>query len=177
VLLAGCSSLSGTGGKGYITSDGTVTEIEPADRGAPIELADSDLEGEPVSLTELRGKPVVVNVWWSACPPCIVEQPDLNEVAGELEGRASFVGINIRDASVEAAQAYVRGQDVPYPSIYSPDGRALLSFANDLGPRDIPSTVVLDREGRIAAVVRGAIPSRQTLVSVVEKVLREGPDE
>jgi len=173
VLLAGCSDLSGTGGKGYITSDGTVTEIAPGDRGDRIELTGEDLSGEPLALAPLRGKPVVVNVWWSACPPCIVEQPHLNEVADDLGDRASFVGVNIRDASAENAQAYVRGQDVAYPSFYSPDGRALLPFSGELGPRDIPSTLVLDRDGRIAAVVRGAIPSKQTLVSVVEKVLDE----
>jgi hypothetical protein len=102
-----------------------------------------------------------------------VEQPELNDVAAELGDRASFVGVNVRDLSVDNARSYVRSKDVPYPSFYSPDGRALLPFAASLTPRDIPSTMVLDDEGRIAAIVRGAIPSKQTLVDVVEKVLDE----
>ena len=138
-----------------------------------MDLTGDDLDGTALSLEELRGKPVVVNVWGAWCDPCNEEQPELNDVSRELGDRAAFVGINVRDASVEDAQAYVRAFDVPYPSIYSSDGRALLAFRGEVGPRSIPSTLVLDGDGRIAAVIRGAIPSRQTLVSAVEKVLDE----
>ena len=62
---------------------------------------------------------------------------------------------------------------MPYPSFYSPDGTALLPFAGTLNPRSIPSTVVLDAEGRIAASVNGRVPTTQTLVDLVEKVLDE----
>ena len=172
-MLAGCSGLGGTDGVGYITGDGAPTEIEPAERGPVIALAGEDLDGNELDLADLRGQPVVINVWWSACPPCRVEQPDLNDAADELGERASFVGINIRDASADQALAYVRSFDVEYPSIYSPDGKALLPFSGTLSPRSIPSTLVLDAEGRIAASVIGRMPSQQTLVSLVEKVLDE----
>lgn len=170
-MLAGCSGLSGTGDKGYITGEGVPVEVDEADRGDPVEMSGSDLDGEPVDLADLRGKPVVVNVWWSECPPCRVEQPDLNEAASELGDDVAFVGLNIRDSSVEKAQSFVRSFEVPYGSIYSPDGSALLSFSGTLNPRSIPSTVVLDREGRVAASVQGRIPTTQTLVSLVEAVL------
>ncbi len=173
LVLAGCSGLSGTGDKGYISGTGVPTEVEAVDRGAPIELTGSDLAGGEVDLADLRGKPVVVNVWASWCPPCISEQPDLNEAASELGDGVEFVGLNIRDASREDAQAYVRDLEVPYGSIYSADGAALLPFAGTLTPRSIPSTVVLDAEGRIAASVNGRIPTTQTLVSMVEAVLDE----
>ncbi|QSR29527.1 redoxin [Nocardioides sp. S5] len=173
LALTGCSGLSGTGEKGYISGTGVPTEVEPVDRGEPVELSGTDLEGGDVDLADLRGKPVVVNVWASWCPPCITEQPDLNEAVGELGDRVAFVGLNIRDASPEDAQAYVRDLEVPYPSIYSADGAALLPFAGTLTPRSIPSTVVLDAEGRIAASVNGRIPTTQTLVSLVEAVLDE----
>jgi thiol-disulfide isomerase/thioredoxin len=172
-LLAGCSSVSGTGGKGYITADGTVTEVDPADRGKPVELSGDDLDGDALSLEELRGKPVVVNVWWSRCPPCRAEQPELNEVAAELGDRVAFLGINIRDLSADDGLAYVRAYDVPYPSVYAPDGRALLPFAGTLAPNSVPATVVLDEQGRIAASILGRIPSPTTLSDVVEKVLDE----
>ena len=97
-------------------------------------------------------------MWWSECPPCRVEQPDLNEAAAELGDTVVFLGLNIRDSGVEKAQAFVRNYDVPYPSVYAPDGPALLSFAGTLNPRSIPSTVVLDRQGRVAASVQGRIP-------------------
>ena len=149
------------------------TEVAPTAREAPIELTGTDLDGNEVDLADLRGKPVVVNVWWSQCPPCRVEQPDLNDAAAELGDDVAFLGLNIRDSGVENAQSYVRNYDVPYPSVYSPDGRALLSFAGTLNPRSIPSTVVLDADGRVAASVQGRIPTTQTLISLVEKVLDE----
>ena len=116
---------------------------------------------------------MVVNVWASWCGPCIVEQPDLNEVAAELGDDVTFLGLNIRDASQGDAAAFTRKLEVDYASVYSPDGAALLPFAGTLTPRSIPSTVVLDAEGRVAASVQGRIPTPQTLVSIVEKVLGE----
>jgi thiol-disulfide isomerase/thioredoxin len=148
-------------------------EVAAKDRDAPVELAGTDLDGNDVDLADLRGKPVVVNVWWSQCPPCRVEQPDLNEAAADLGAKVTFLGINIRDSSVDSARSYVRGFDVPYSSIYSADGSALLPFAGTLNPRSIPSTVVLDADGRIAASVQGRVPTTQTLLSLVEKVLDE----
>ena len=168
LALAGCSSLSGTGDKGYISGEGVPTEVEAVDRGEPVEMTGTDLDGNEVDLADLRGKPVVVNVWASWCPPCIAEQPDLNEAATELGDDVQFVGLNIRDASREDALAFARKLEVDYPSIYSSNGSALLSFAGTLGPRSIPSTVVLDAEGRIAASVQGRIPSVLTLVDLVE---------
>ncbi len=150
-----------------------MSELAATDRGEPIELAGEGLDGKPLDLAEFRGKPVVINVWWSACPPCRVEQPDLNGAAEELGDRVHFVGMNIRDASPDQAKAYVRRFEVTYPSFYSPDGKALLPFAGTLSPRSIPSTVVLDHQGRIAASIIGRLPSEQTLVSVVETILDE----
>ncbi len=172
-VLVGCSSLSGTGGKGYISGEGVPVEVSAADRGAPVDLVGTDLDGDAVDLADLRGKPVVVNVWASWCPPCRVEQPDLNEAYAELGDQVTFVGLNIRDASRDNALAYVRSFEVPYSSVYSADGAALLPFAGTLNPKSIPSTVVLDADGRIAASVNGRVPTTRTLVSLVEKVLDE----
>jgi thiol-disulfide isomerase/thioredoxin len=173
LALVGCSSLSGTGDKGYISGEGVPVEVVAEDRGTPIEMTGTDLDGNEVDLADLRGKPVVVNVWASWCGPCIVEQPDLNEAASELGEDVTFLGLNIRDASQGDAAAFTRTLDVDYPSVYSPDGSALLPFAGTLTPRSIPSTVVLDAEGRVAASVQGRIPTPQTLVSIVERVLGE----
>lgn len=97
-------------------------EVEAKEREAPIELAATDLDGNDVDLADLPGKPVGVNGWWSQCPPCRVEQPGLNEAAAELGNKVTFLGINIRDSSVDSARSF-RGFDVPYSSIYSADGR------------------------------------------------------
>lgn len=172
-LLAGCSDVEATGDAGYVSADGQLTEYEPADRGEPIVLEGEDLEGQPLSLADFRGKPVVVNVWGSWCPPCRAEAPDLVEAAAELGDSAAFVGINNRDSSTAQAQSFEREYEVEYPSFYSPDGRALLAFAGSLSPRAIPSTTILDSEGRVAATIVGRVPSATTVTTLVETVIDE----
>ncbi|EON25399.1 MULTISPECIES: TlpA family protein disulfide reductase [Nocardioides] len=173
VVTTGCSSLDGTGDKGFISQDGAVTQIPAADRGEAIDVTGEDLDGKQISFADLRGGVVVVNVWGAWCTPCRVEQPDLNEAAEQTAGAAEFVGLNIRDASVDNARAFVRTNEVPYPSIYDPDSKALLDFSAVHPVRSPPTTFVLDREGRVAAVVSGRLPSVGTLVTLVEDVDNE----
>lgn len=174
LVLTGCSSTEdGTGDKGYISGDGQITLVDPADREEPIELTGEDLDGDPISLTDLRGGTVVVNVWWSLCGPCRVEMPDLVDASKELSD-VEFLGINIRDTDVQKARLFNEQFEVPYPSIFSPEGQALLSFSGTLSPRTIPSTVVLDEQGRIAATVIGPIPSTTTFVDLVRDIAAEG---
>ena len=169
-LLTGCSSLEGTGDKGFVSGDGTVSVVKATDRGSPVELVGEDLDGEPLDLADLRGRPTVVTVWGSWCGPCVAEAPDVVAAAEELDGTAHVVGINLRDASTAEALAYERKYDVPFPSFYSPDGQAMLAFPGTLGPRTIPAFVVLDDEGRIAASIIGKLPSTRTLVDLVDDV-------
>lgn len=171
--LAGCSSLEGTGDKGYVSGDGQIREIAVEDRGDPVDLAGEDLAGDPLSLADFRGKPVVMPVWGAWCAPCNKEAPDLAAAARELEGDAHFVGINVRDPSAANAQAFVRKFDIPYPSFYSSGGVELLAFDRALGPNTVPAFVVLDAEGRVAASIIGELPSKTTLLSVVGSVVDE----
>ena len=173
LALVGCSAVSGTGDKGYITGEGVPTEVEAVDRGKPVELTGTDLDGNPVDLADLRGKPVVVNVWWSECPPCRKEAPILQGSQGELAGGASIVGINIRDASKDNALAFERSFGVTYPSIYDYGSTQLLNFPPPYNPQSMPSTMVLDDQGRVAALIRGEIPSKTTLLELVEDVAAE----
>lgn len=173
MLLVGCSSLQGTGDKGYVSAAGDVVEVAPGEREAPITLSGRDLEGDRLSTEQFRGKPVVAVVWGSWCAPCRAEAPDVVAVAREMGDQAQFVGINIRDASTEQARSFVRTFDVPYPSYFSPDGEAMLAFSGTLTPNSIPSFVVLDADGRVAASIIGELPSRTTLVDVIEDVADE----
>jgi thiol-disulfide isomerase/thioredoxin len=170
LLLAGCNNVGGTGDKRYIAGQGQITEVKASDRGGPVSLTAKTLDGKTLSLADLRGEPVVVNVWWSGCPPCRVEQPMLNDIADELGSSAHLVGINIKDSSPDNALAYARSHDVAYPSIYDPSGKALLAFQGKLSPRTIPSTLVLDSQGRIAAAISGRIPTKLTLLDLVDGV-------
>ncbi len=173
LVLAGCSSLQGAGDKGYVTSDGQLELVAVEERGEPIELTGEDLDGDQLSLADLRGQVGVINVWGAWCVDCRIEQDDLSAAARETEDVASFVGINIRDPSVEPARAYVRSYDVAYPSFYSPDGKALVPFTGTLTAYTVPATIVLDAEGRVAASILGRLPSRQTLVDVINDTAAE----
>ncbi len=167
VVTAGCSSLEGTGDKGYISQDGSVTTIAEDQRGDPIDVTGEDLDGKPISLADMRGGVVVVNVWGSWCGPCSAEQPDLVKAAEQTAGVADFVGIDIREASPDNARSFVRKFDVPYPSFYDPDSETLLAFSDVVPVRSPPTTFVLDDQGRIAAAIFGALPSVGTLVDLV----------
>jgi len=170
VVLTGCSGLQGTGDKGYVTGTGTVEQVPVAERGASLDFTGEDLDGVELSLEGMRGKPVVVVVWGSWCTPCRAEAPDVVAAAEEIGDTASFVGINIRNASVADAEAFVRRFDIPYPSFFSPDGKALLPFSGTLTAYTIPSFVVLDADGRVAASIIGSLPSVTTLVDLVQDV-------
>ena len=170
LLLTGCSSLGGTGDQGFVTGDGQVTRLAVDDRGSRIDYEGEDLEGDPLALSEYRGAPVVVVVWGSWCGPCRAEAPDVVAAAQALQGEAEMVGLNIRDSSPASAQAFVRTFDVPYRSFYSPDGKAMLPFSGTLTPNSIPSFVVLDEDGRVAASIIGELPSTDTLVELTRDV-------
>lgn len=174
LLVSGCTSTEGTDGKDYVSGDGQIREIAPADRGRPVEIAGEDLAGEPLDLEEFRGQPTVIVVWWSLCGPCRKEAPEIVEAAAELEGAAGFVGINIRDVSAANGQSFERQFDLPYRSFYSSGGVELLAFDRAIGPRTVPAFAVLDGEGRLAATVIGEIGSKTTLTGLVETVAAEG---
>ena len=108
LILSGCSSLEGTGNKGYVSGNGDVSILDAADRDDPIEYAGEDLDGDPIALADFRGKPTVVNVWGTWCAECVAEAPDLVAAAEELGDTASFVGINLRDGSTAQALAHDR---------------------------------------------------------------------
>jgi peroxiredoxin len=162
LLAAGCSGNGApdqsTGGDVRYVSGSGVTTIPPGERKAAPELTGKTLDGEPLDLADYKGKVVVLNVWGSWCPPCRKEAPDLVEASKALERRGvAVVGINTRDATVEPAQAFVRRYKVPYPSVFDPNGEQLLGFRSIVPPSAIPSTIVIDAEGRVAAMILGPV--------------------
>ena len=177
LTASGCSSVHGlraSGDKGYVAGDGSIRTIPPAERGKPVTLSGTDLDGKPISLASMRGKPTVVNVWGSWCADCHKEQPLVVAAAKRLGDRAHFVGIDSRDNGTAQAQSYNRRYGITWPSFFSPGGEALLAFPGVIGPNSIPSTVVLDAQGRPAAAINGGVPSTLTLVQMVQDVARDG---
>jgi thiol-disulfide isomerase/thioredoxin len=169
---SGCSKVGSTGDKGYIAGAGVITLLPEAQRKAPGEVSGQTLDGDQLSLASYAGKVGVVNVWGAWCPPCRAEADDLAAAARELAPKGVvFVGINTRDASQDNARSFERRYDVPYPSIYDPGGRNLLAFHRTLTPNAIPSTVVIDAQGRVAASILGEVTSKTTLVDLVQDVI------
>lgn len=171
-LLTGCGSdVGSTGVNGYVDGKGVITVLPADERKKPGEVSGETLEGEPVSLDDYAGKVVVVNVWGAWCPPCRAEADDLVSAANELApGGVVFLGINTRDNSRDNALAFQASRNVPYSSIFDPGGRNLLAFRGTLSPNAIPSTVVIDAQGRVAASIIGEVPSAQTVVDLVDEV-------
>lgn len=175
LLLVGCSENPSSGDQGFVGSTGLIDRVGAADREAPGAVEGETLEGEPISLDDFAGQVVVVNVWGSWCPPCRKEAPLLAEVARDLERRdVAFLGINTRDSSRDQALAFEQRFEVPYPSIYDSSGRTMLAFSGLLPPSAVPSTLVIDAEGRVAARILGEVPSARTLVQLVEDVQGSG---
>ncbi len=173
LTLTGCGSPDNknTGDKGYIVGNGVITRLATDQRVAPGPVKGTTLEGESVSLDSFKGQVVVLNVWGSWCPPCRKEAPLLTEAARELAKEdVVFLGINTRDSSTDQGLAFQKKYDVPYPSIYDPSGQNLLSFRRTLNPNSIPSTLIIDAEGRVAASILGEIPSKATLTELVREV-------
>lgn len=172
-VLSACSAYEASGDKGYVTGDGTITTVPVADRDAPVQLRGTDLDGRPLDVATYRGRPVVVVVWGSWCVECREEADDVTAAARELGDRVQFLGIDLRD-SPDQARAYERRFEVTWPSFDSPGGNEMLAFPGTLNPNTIPAFVVLDAQGRVAASVRGQLPSRQTLVDLASDVVKEG---
>ena len=170
-LLAGCSgSGSGGGANGYVAGDGTVQLLPAEKRREPVSLAAPTLDGQRLDVGSLRGKIAVVNVWAQWCAPCRAEAPELKAAAAELKPKGvAFLGVNTRD-DVATARAFERAFTPGYPSIVD-SGPQLLAFGGAIPPSALPTTLVLDTRGRVAARVTGGL-TRRTLVALVEDVQR-----
>ena len=137
------------------------------------ELEGTTLEGRPFSLSQLAGDIVVINVWGSWCAPCRAETPDLVRVADGYDRRGvSFVGINTRD-DADAADAFVRANKVDYPSVVDDNGEVLLALRDTIPTTAVPTSVVIDRRGRVAARIIGPV-TYTTLTGLLDDEITTG---
>jgi thiol-disulfide isomerase/thioredoxin len=173
LVLTGCSDLQGTDGKQYVAGDGQIVTFDPEDRGAPVEARGEAVDGSDLDLDDFRGRVVIANVWWSGCGPCRKELPLLVDVAEDVGEDAALLGINVREVGVDNSRSFLREVGVDLPSFYDPGSEVLLAFSPDTAPRSIPSTAILDREGRLAALVTGEVRSPVTLRDLVEEIAAE----
>lgn len=180
VTLSACSGdntgKSGGGGDtNFVTNTGGISTVAKGERAAPGELAGETLDGGRLDVADLKGKIVVLNVWGSWCAPCRAEAKHFSKVAKELKPQGvEFVGINTRNPSKQPAQKFEADYGITYPSLYDPSGKLILHGfpRGTLNPQAIPSTVVLDRDGRIAARSLMALGEDQ-LRSMIDPLLKE----
>lgn len=179
LLLTGCTGSHGkagltSGDTSFVSGSGAVTVIPPDKRGAPVTLAGDLVGGGTYDVAAHRGTVFLLNVWGSWCAPCRREAPDLVRAwaSEHAKGGVQFLGLNTRDDASAAATAFERRFGVTYPSLRDPDGRLQLTFRTTLPPKAIPSTLVLDRQGRVAARIVG-VGSELTFTELVDQVLAE----
>lgn len=161
--------------KGYIAANGFQTSEVPAEeRGEPVEFSGVLETGDAVSSADYAGKVLVVNFWYAACGPCIVEAPRLEEAYQSFAGQdVAFLGINTYDQPATAA-SFARDNGVSYPSVIAVNDSAVkLAFTEHAPLSATPITLVLDTQGRVAARIIGELPEASILETIVRDTLAE----
>jgi thiol-disulfide isomerase/thioredoxin len=144
-------------GQNFVGSSYASTIFPIGSRPAAPEVSGTSLTGKPLTLASYRGDVIVLNFWGSWCTPCRNEAPALGTLARQMAGRGvRFVGVDIRDEP-DAALAFMQDFNIGYPSFSDPDDQIALEFQGAATPAAIPSTIVIDRSGRIAARIIGGV--------------------
>jgi thiol-disulfide isomerase/thioredoxin len=158
--------------KNYVAGDGSVTEFAVADRKTPVAIKGTLFDGTTVQPQDFLGKVTVLNFWFAACAPCRVEAPVLEELHKEFKDRGvSFYGVNLRDEKA-TAEAFEKTFNLSYPSFNDKDGAVLLSVSGIVPPGAVPTTLVLDKQGRVASRVLGEI-QMGTLKALIASAVAE----
>ena len=159
--------------KNYIAGDGTVTEFDSVQRPTFLPFTGETESGQMLDSKALVGQVVVMNWWYSACAPCRAEAPDLQALSEEFQDQGvQFVGVNVRDTA-ETALAFDRKFDIGFPSIIdAQSGAVSLAFQGVVSPQAVPTTLVIDKQGKVASRILGRIdPS--ILKTLIETVVAE----
>lgn len=185
LLLSACSSGSssltqsyndGEAGGGYVSGDGSIVTIAASDRDEPISFGGELDTGGTIGPEDLADKVVLVNFWYANCPPCRKEAPDLEALNQQYSGDDDVVmlGVNVEDSAARA-QSFAEEYGVTYPSILDrTDNEVQLAFSGNVPPNAVPTTLILDREGRIAARFSGIITDPNLVSTIIDDTLAEG---
>lgn len=178
LFLTGCvaadplADQATAGSTNYVAGDGSIAEYAPESRGGPLTVQGTLFDGTRAGSQEWAGQVVVLNVWYAACAPCRAESPTLAALHEDFAQQGvQFYGINIRDESA-TADAFERNFDISYPSFEDRDGQILLSLTEYVPPQAVPTTLVLDREGRVAARILGIADENVLRTLITEELGR-----
>ncbi len=175
-LAVGCSaevSADETTG-GYVSSNGAITVVPEADREPAPDVSGPTLDGGDATLADYMGGVVVLNTWAHWCGPCRAEADDLAAAATQLQDSGvQFLGVNIRDDKASAL-AFQEQAGIPYPSVFDPTSAQLLQFPSEVAAVAIPTTYIIDAQGRIAARILNETTA-STLIGLVQDVQEPSP--
>nr|WP_274638399.1 TlpA disulfide reductase family protein [Microbacterium bovistercoris] len=179
LAVAGCTSQDGlaatvNNGTGSTSVDERIVEISAEERGETVVFAGVDERGNPVTSEDFAGEVYVVNFWYAACGPCRVEAPLLEEVwqTYQPEG-VRFIGVNIYDQPATAL-SFAENYGITYPSVIDiVEGNTKLAFAAVTPIQATPTTLVMDRQGRVAARIIGQLPAASILSTLIADALAE----
>lgn len=182
LALAGCSSANDelsqraqNDGTNYVAGDGSVQELAAADRGEPVQFESTLFDGSAVGPERWEGEVTVINFWYAACAPCRVEAPDLADLHEEFTDEGvQFYGVNTRDTQ-PTAEAFERTFGIEYPSMEDRTGEVMLAMTDYVPPSAVPTTLVLDKQGRVSARILG-IAEPGTLRALINTALDESPE-
>ncbi|MFD9461017.1 TlpA family protein disulfide reductase [Streptomyces sp. NPDC060027] len=177
LTLSACGSgISGGGGQtNYVSGADDISTVAKSDRSPVGSIEGETLKGKHLDVRDLRGKVVVINIWGSWCPPCRAEAPYFNKVAKEMKSKGvEFVGINTRDSGKRLPRAFEKEYGVSYESLYDPTGKLILSGfpKGTVSIQGVPATVILDKEGKIAARTFGGVDGTK-LHKMIDPVVAE----
>ncbi|MET8584028.1 TlpA disulfide reductase family protein [Streptomyces collinus] len=175
--LSACGNGGTSGGGGntnFVTGNNGVDTAPQGKRAAAPDLSGRTIDGKTLDVADYKGKVVVLNVWGSWCGPCREEAQYFAKVSKAYEGKGvQFVGINTRDTSTTPAVAFEKEHGIGYPSLYDPTGKLMLRFKKGtLNPQLIPSTLILDKDGKVAARALEALDDT-ALLKMLKPVLAE----
>ncbi|MFC5502565.1 TlpA family protein disulfide reductase [Lysinimonas soli] len=183
LALAGCTSNdslataynSSNATGNYVSPDGTTKTIAPADRGSAVTFSGATDAGGRVSSVDYAGKVVVLNFWYASCPPCRLEAPDLEKLNQKYSAKGVvFLGVNVEDTA-PTALSFEKSHGISYPSILDADeGAVRLAFHGKISPNAVPTTLIIDEKGRVAARFSGLITSPSLVGTIIEATMAEG---
>lgn len=179
LALTACSSneqlanqyLSGSN-TGFVAGDGTILEIPAEQRSTAVEFSGVDESGATLSSSEYLGQVLVVNFWYAGCAPCRAEAPTLEQInQGFTPGSAAMIGVNVRDQA-STVTSFNEKFGITYPSILDVDsGSVQLAFTGTVPANAVPTTLVLDQQGRVAARILGKLADASILTTIVNDLI------
>jgi peroxiredoxin len=175
--LAGCTetpSFSSDGTTGYVSGAGVYKEIPVADRKPAMSFTSSLETGAKVTSAQLLGTVHVLNFWYAGCGPCRVEAPNMEKAYTHYKGSVPFYGVDVYDQAATAV-TFEETHKVTYPSMIDTNTASVqYAYSAYVSPDSVPTTLVIDKHGRVAARVTGEVEEPSILTAIINRVIAQG---